>query len=32
MVLYVALIAALLLVTFVPFLSEGLPRAFGLIE
>jgi tripartite ATP-independent transporter DctM subunit len=29
--LYGALIAALLLVTFVPFLSEGLPRAFGLI-
>ena len=32
LVLYVALIAALLLVTFVPFISEGLPRAFGLIE
>ncbi len=32
MALYIALIAALLLVTFVPFLSEGLPRVFGLIE
>jgi tripartite ATP-independent transporter DctM subunit len=31
LVLYVALIAALLLVTFVPFISEALPRAFGLI-
>ena len=29
--LYAALIAALLLVTYVPFLSEGLPRAVGLI-
>ena len=32
MVLYVALIAALLLVTYVPFISEALPRAFGLID
>ncbi len=31
LVLYTALIAALLLVTFVPFISEALPRAFGLI-
>ena len=30
--LYTALIAALLLVTYVPFLSEGLPRAVGLIQ
>lgn len=30
--LYAALIVALLLVTYVPFLSEGLPRAFGLIQ
>jgi len=29
--LYAALIVALLLVTYVPFLSEGLPRAVGLI-
>ncbi|WP_371397569.1 TRAP transporter large permease [Fretibacter rubidus] len=29
--LYAALIAALLLVTYVPFLSEGLPRLVGLI-
>ena len=29
---YAALIVALLLVTFVPFLSEALPRATGLIE
>ncbi|NNC38917.1 MAG: TRAP transporter large permease [Hyphomonadaceae bacterium] len=29
--LYAALIVALLLVTFIPFLSEGLPRAAGLI-
>ena len=31
-VLYLAMIAALLIVTFVPFVSEGLPRAFGLME
>lgn len=30
--LYAALIVALLLVTYVPFLSEGLPRAVGLIQ
>jgi tripartite ATP-independent transporter DctM subunit len=30
--LYAALIVALMLVTFVPFLSEGLPRAVGLIQ
>lgn len=30
--LYAALIVALLLVTYVPFLSEGLPRAVGLIN
>jgi hypothetical protein len=29
--LYAALIASLLLVTYVPFLSEGLPRLVGLI-
>ena len=29
--LYLALIAALLAVTYIPFLSEGLPRAAGLI-
>ena len=29
--LYAALIVALLLVTYIPFLSEGLPRAMGLI-
>jgi len=29
--LYLALIVALLLVTYIPFLSEGLPRAAGLI-
>lgn len=29
--LYAALIVALLLVTYIPFLSEGLPRAVGLI-
>lgn len=32
LMLYTALIAALLLVTYVPFLSEGLPRAVGLIQ
>lgn len=31
-ILYLAMIAALLVVTFVPFISEGLPRAFGLME
>ncbi len=30
--LYAALIAALMLVTFIPLLSEGLPRATGLIN
>ena len=32
LMLYAALIVSLLLVTFVPFLSEGLPRAVGLIQ
>ena len=30
--LYIALIVALLLVTYVPFISEGLPRAFDLMD
>ena len=30
--MYVALIAALLLVTYVPGISEALPRFFGLID